>query len=145
MLAQPSPEELRAHIASYDALIIRSNVSITAELLEAAPQLKVIGRAGVGLDNIDLQAASLYGVLVMNTPDANTTTTAEHTFALLLALCRHVPQAHNTILSGNWDREQFMGTQLRGKTLGIIGFGRIGKQVAHLAQAFGMTILVADP
>ena len=126
MVHRPSLERLREIIPSYDALIIRSSVEVGADLLEAASQLKVIGRGGMGLDNVDIDAASLRGVIVMNTPGANTVATAEHAVALLLALCRHVPQADVSMRGGEWARSQFTGVQLYRKTLGIVGLGRIG-------------------
>lgn len=138
-------EKLAQQIPGYDGLIVRSSVKVTAEVLAAADQLKVVGRAGVGVDNIDVAAASLHGVIVMNTPGANTRATAEHTLALLLALCRHVPAAHGKLKAGVWDRHNFMGVQLHRKTIGIIGMGRIGSRLAHYCQAFGMEVLTYDP
>lgn len=145
VLRRPSPEELRAIIPVYDALVIRSSVRVDADLLAAAPQLRVIGRAGMGLDNVDIDAASLRGVIVMNTPGANTIATAEHAMAMLLAVCRHVPQADASVRAGQWPRGQFMGVQLYRKTLGIVGLGRVGAQVARRCQAFGMTVIAFDP
>jgi D-3-phosphoglycerate dehydrogenase len=145
VLERSTQEELLARVASYDALLIRSSVRINAEVLAAANNLKVIGRAGVGLDNVDIQEASRRGVIVMNTPGANTISTAEHAVALLLSLVRHIPQAQASILSGTWKRSAFMGVQLHGKTLGIIGLGRVGAHVAHLALALGMRVLAFDP
>jgi D-3-phosphoglycerate dehydrogenase len=145
MVHRPSLERLREIIPSYDALIIRSSVEVGADLLEAASQLKVIGRAGVGLDNVDIDAASLRGVIVMNTPGANTIATAEHAMAMLLALCRHVPQADASTRVGQWMRSQFLGVQLYRKTLGVVGLGRVGAQVARRGRAFGMTVLAFDP
>lgn len=140
-----SLDDLLERIPPYDALIIRSSVRITEEVLARAGSLKVIGRAGVGIDNVDLNAASLRGVMVMNTPDANTIATVEHTIAMLLALCRHLPQAHQALKSGGWDRHAFAGTQLYRKTLGVIGLGRVGSRVAIRCQAFGMKVLAYDP
>jgi D-3-phosphoglycerate dehydrogenase len=142
---RPPPEELLKIIPDYDALIIRSSVRVGAGLLAAAFRLKVIGRAGVGLDNVDIDAASLRGAIVMNTPLANTMATAEHTMAMLLALCRHVPQANASIRAGQWTRSQFLGVQLYRKTLGIVGLGRVGTRVAQRAQAFGMEVIAFDP
>ena len=142
---RPSQEKLREIIPAYDALIVRSSGRVDAEILEATPQLKVIGRAGVGLDNVDIEAASLRGVIVMNTPGANTVATAEHTMALLLALCRHVPQADASLRAGQWKRNQFLGVQLYRKTLGVVGLGRIGARVAQRAQGFGMEVIAFDP
>ena len=140
-----TPAALAERIRGYDGLIVRSSVNVTSAVLAAADQLKVIGRAGVGVDNIDVPAASMRGIIVMNTPGANTIATAEHTMAMLLALCRHIPQAHNRLQQGNWDRTSFAGTQLYRKVIGIIGMGRIGAQVALRCQAFGMQVLAYDP
>jgi D-3-phosphoglycerate dehydrogenase len=145
VVRRPSPAELREIVPSHDAIIIRSSVQVDADLLAAASQLKVIGRAGMGLDNVDIDAASLRGVIVMNTPGANTVATAEHAVALLLALCRHVPQADVSMRGGEWARSQFTGVQLYRKTLGIVGLGRIGAQVARRTQAFGMRVVAFDP
>ncbi|MCB9758146.1 MAG: phosphoglycerate dehydrogenase [Candidatus Omnitrophica bacterium] len=139
------PEELKAIIKDYDALIVRSETKVTAEILEAADKLKVIGRAGVGLDNVDLVAATKKGVVAMNTPAGNTTSTAEHTMSLILALSRNIPQACATMKAGRWDRSKFGGVELYGKTLGIIGLGRIGATVASFAKSFGMKIDAFDP
>lgn len=140
-----SPEELVERIRGYDGLIIRSSVQVTEAVLNAAGKLKVVGRAGVGVDNIDIPAASMRGIIVMNTPGANTIATAEHTLAVLLALCRHVPQAYSRLKQGEWNRKDFVGIQLYRKTIGIIGMGRIGTRVAIRCQAFGMEVLVYDP
>lgn len=137
--------ELIETISGYDALIIRSGTRVTRELLEAAPRLRVVGRAGVGVDNVDIEAATRTGVIVMNTPNANTIATAEHTLALLLATSRHIPAAHGSMVGGKWERSKYAGQELHGKTLGIIGFGRVGRLVASRAQAFGMDILAYDP
>jgi len=140
-----SPAELAAIIGDYDGLVVRSGTTVTAEALEKAGRLKVIGRAGVGTDNIDKDAATRKGIVVMNTPGGNTISTCEHTFALLLALCRNVPAAHQSMREGRWDRKKFMGTELCGKTLGVVGLGRIGGEVAKRAQAFDMKIVAFDP
>lgn len=140
-----TPETLTERIPGYDGLIVRSSVKVTKEVLAAADKLKVVGRAGVGVDNIDVEAASMRGVIVMNTPGANTIATTEHTLALLLALCRHVPQAHTSLKEGRWDRKSYLGVQLHRKTIGIIGLGRIGTQMASRCQAFGMEVLTYDP
>ncbi|MCB9444742.1 MAG: phosphoglycerate dehydrogenase [Ardenticatenaceae bacterium] len=137
--------ELRAIIPDYDALIVRSDTQVTAELLAAAPQLKIVGRAGIGVDNIDIKAATMRGIIVMNTPGANSMATAEQTMALMLASSRHTAQAHMSVNAGEWRRSDFVGTELFGKTLGIIGFGRIGRLVAARAQAFGMEVVACDP
>ncbi len=140
-----SIDGLAERIPGYDGLIIRSSVKVTEAVLAAANCLKVIGRAGVGVDNVDVNAASMRGVIVMNTPDANTIATTEHTIALMLSLCRHIPQAHASLTAGKWDRKSFMGTQLYHKTIGIIGMGRIGTRVAIRCRSFGMEVLAYDP
>ncbi len=140
-----SEDELVEAIVDYDALVIRSGTQVTAPILQAGTKLKVVGRAGVGTDNVDVDEATRRGVIVMNTPDANTTATAEHTFALLMAAARNIVPAHNTMAAGSWDRSQFTGTELKGKVLGVVGFGRVGRAVAVRAQAFGMSILAYDP
>ncbi|MCC6759065.1 MAG: phosphoglycerate dehydrogenase [Candidatus Omnitrophica bacterium] len=140
-----TPAELKAIIKDYDALIVRSETKVTAEILEAADKLKVIGRAGVGLDNVDLPAATKKGVVAMNTPAGNTTSTAEHTMSLILALSRNIAQAAASMKAGKWDRSKFSGVELYGKTLGIIGLGRIGATVAGFAKAFGMKVFAFDP
>ncbi|KGX84898.1 phosphoglycerate dehydrogenase [Pontibacillus litoralis] len=132
-------------INRYDALIVRSQTTVTKELLEAGTNLKVIGRAGVGVDNIDLEAATEQGIIVVNAPDGNTISTAEHTFAMMMALARHIPQAYQTLMNGKWDRKSFKGVELHRKTLGIIGMGRIGSEVARRAKACRMTIIAYDP
>lgn len=138
-------EEVKSIIRDYHGLIIRSTTNVTAEILERADHLQVIGRAGVGLDNIDLESATKKGITVLNTPAANTTATAEHTIGMILALSRHIPQADASMKAGKWERSKFKGAELNGKKLGIIGFGRIGATVAMLAKVFGMVILVYDP
>lgn len=142
---QMSRAETLAAIADADALIIRSATKVDAGLLAAAPRLRLIARAGVGVDNVDVVDATERGVVVMNTPEGNTIATAEHAFALMLALARHIPQAETSMRAGKWDRKSFMGVELRGKTLGIIGFGRIGRALAKRALAFEMTVIAADP
>ncbi len=139
------PDELAAIINDYDGLIVRSATKVPAETLEGATRLKVIGRAGVGTDNIDKAAATKHGIVVMNTPGGNTISTCEHAFALMLALCRNVPQAHASMQEGRWDRKKFMGTELCGKTLGIVGVGRIGGAVAKRARSFEMRVVAYDP
>jgi D-3-phosphoglycerate dehydrogenase len=138
-------DELIARIADLDALIVRSATKVTAKALAAATRLKVIGRAGVGVDNVNVEAATERGIVVMNTPGGNTISTAEHTFSLLLSLARKIPQAHASMVAGKWDRKSFEGTELCGKTLGIVGMGRIGGEVARRAIAFGMTVVAYDP
>ena len=139
-----SDEELRAEIGGYDAILIRSATKMTAELIDAGERLKVIGRAGTGVDNVDIPAATRRGVIVANAPESNSVAAAEHTLALMLALSRNVPQAHGSLTSGKWERPKFKGTELYGKTLGVIGFGRIGQLVAKRAQAFEMEVLAFD-
>ena len=140
-----SRDDVKAVIADADAMIVRSGTKPDAELLALAPKLKVIVRAGVGVDNIDLVAATEHNVVVMNAPQGNTIATAEHTLGLMLALARHVPQAQQSMAEGRWDRKKYMGSELRGKTLGLIGFGRVGQAVAKRAQAFEMTVVAYDP
>ncbi len=142
---QMKRDQLLAAVPEADALIIRSASKIDAEVIAAASKLKLIARAGVGVDNVDIPAATARGIVVMNTPDGNTISTAEHTFGLMLALARWIPQAHATLREGKWDRKTFTGVELRGKTLGIIGFGRIGRAVARRALAFDMTVIAHDP
>ncbi|MEX0721664.1 MAG: phosphoglycerate dehydrogenase [Balneolaceae bacterium] len=138
-------EELYAKIGDYDGLVVRSGTTVTAELLEKATNLKVIGRAGVGVDNIDIKAATAKGVLVMNTPDGNTISTAEHTCGMILSLARNIPKAVAKVKSGGWDRKSYMGTEVHGKKLGIIGLGKIGSEVAKRMTSFGMEIIAYDP
>ena len=138
-------EELRKSLAEFDGAIVRSGVKITAESLEGNKRLKAIVRAGVGTDNIDKNAATRLGIVVMNTPAGNTLSTAEHTFALLLALSRSIAPAYQSLCGGKWDRKSFMGTQLADKTLGVVGMGRIGREVATRGQAFGMRVVAFDP
>ena len=140
-----APAELREALKDCEGLIVRSETKVTSELLEAANSLRVIGRAGVGVDNIDVSAATIRGVVVMNAPDGNTITTAEHTIALLISLARSIPQASSSLKSGRWDRKKFIGVELQGKTLGIVGLGRIGRVVASRARAMGMLIVAYDP
>jgi D-3-phosphoglycerate dehydrogenase len=140
-----SPEGLEEVIGDYDALVVRSATRVDAALLERAENLKVIGRAGVGLDNVDVDAATKQGVLVVNAPQSNVLSAAEHTMALLLAQARNVPQAHIALVGGAWERERWQGVELHGKTLGIVGLGRVGALVAQRASAFGMRIVAFDP
>ncbi len=140
-----SKEELIAAIPNYDALIIRSGTRPDADIIAAGVNLKVIGRAGIGVDNVDIDAASQHSVMVMNTPRANSVATAEQTMALMLAVSRNTVPAHNSLAAGEWERARFMGSELDGKTLGVIGFGYIGRLVARRAQAFGMRIIASDP
>src|SRR6266704_1601764 len=140
-----TPDALRDAIGDFDALIVRSETKVTADLMDAAGRLRVVGRAGVGVDNIDVAAATARGIVVMNAPDGNTITTAEHTIALLVALARNVPQANSSVKAAKWERKRFIGAELQRKTLGIIGLGRIGCAVAVRARAFGMKIVAHDP
>jgi D-3-phosphoglycerate dehydrogenase / 2-oxoglutarate reductase len=140
-----SDEELAERIGAYHGILIRSATKMTAELIALGGELRVIGRAGVGVDNVDVEAATKRGIVVANAPQSNVVTAAEHTMALLLALARNIPQAHMSLTSGKWERSNFSGIELYEKTLGILGFGRIGQLVAHRAKAFGMRVLAFDP
>jgi D-3-phosphoglycerate dehydrogenase / 2-oxoglutarate reductase len=137
--------QLQERIGDYEGILIRSATKMTSELIEKAGRLKVIGRAGVGVDNVDVEAATQRGSIVANAPESNVVTAAEHTLALLLALARNIPQAHASLTSGKWERSKFSGVEVYEKTLGIIGFGRIGQLVAHRAKGFGMRVLAFDP
>ncbi len=139
-----SPEELAEVIGQYHGLIVRSRTKMTADLIALANNLEIIGRAGVGVDNIDLAAAQAKGVAVVNSPTATTVAVAEHTLALLLSLARHIPRATQSMKQGQWEKKQLQGTELFGKTLGIIGIGRIGSEVAIRAAAFGMRVIAYD-
>jgi D-3-phosphoglycerate dehydrogenase len=141
----PSRDELIASLAEADALIIRSATQVTAQILEAAPNLRVIGRAGVGVDNVDLDAATRRGVLVMNTPGGNAVSVAEHTLALLMSVARRIPQHSAAIHTGRWEKSGSQGVELRGKTLGLVGLGRVGNEVARRARAMEMLVLAYDP
>lgn len=145
MLLKLSKDELLETIPEYDALIVRSGTKVDADVIAAGKNLKAIGRAGIGVDNIDIHAASMHGIIVMNTPTANSMATAEQTMALMLAISRHTARAHASVSAGEWRRADFVGTELHGKTLGIIGFGNIGRLVAERAAAFGMNIMAVDP
>ncbi|HRO25334.1 MAG TPA: NAD(P)-dependent oxidoreductase, partial [Promineifilum sp.] len=136
-----SKEELLQAVGEYDAVIVRSDTYIDADVIAAGKRLKVVGRAGIGVDNIDVAAATAHGVRVMNTPHSNSVATAEQTFTLFLVTSRYTVQAHNSVAAGQWERSRFVGTELYAKTLGIIGFGYIGRLVARRAQAFGMRVL----
>jgi len=140
-----APEELKKIIKDYDALLVRSATKVTGDIIKAADKLKVIGRAGVGLDNVDLEAATQKGIIVMNTPAGNTISTAEHTMSMILSLSRSIPQANGSMKKGEWKRSKFMGVELYNKTLGIVGLGRIGTEVTKRALAFGMKVLAYDP
>jgi D-3-phosphoglycerate dehydrogenase len=140
-----TPSELKKNISKYDGIIVRSASKVTAEILESAHRLKVIGRAGIGLDNIDVTAASRKGIVVMNTPGANAITTAEHAISLLLALSRHIPQANASLKMGKWEKKKFMGVEIFNQTLGIIGLGNIGQVVADRARGLKMRVIAYDP
>jgi D-3-phosphoglycerate dehydrogenase / 2-oxoglutarate reductase len=140
-----SADELASIIGDYDALVMRSATQVTKDLLERAENLKVVGRAGIGLDNVDVETATRLGVLVVNAPQSNVISAAEHTIALLLAQARNIPRAHAALVSGSWDRDRWKGVELNGKTLGIVGLGRVGALVAQRASAFGMRLIAFDP
>lgn len=138
-------DELIAIIGDVHALIVRSETKVTPRVLGAAKLLRVVGRAGVGVDNVDIETATAQGVVVMNTPDGNTTSTAEHAFSLLVSIARMIPHAHASVAAGKWERKKFQGVELHGKTLGILGMGRIGSELARRAIAFGMRVIAYDP
>lgn len=138
-------EELKKIIGDYNALIVRSETQVTPELISLMNNMEVIGRAGTGVDNIDVDAATRKGILVMNTPGGNTISTAEHTMALILSMCRNIAQANQAMRSGKWDRKSFKGTELHNKTLGVIGLGKIGREVAIRSKSFGMKVIGFDP
>jgi D-3-phosphoglycerate dehydrogenase / 2-oxoglutarate reductase len=140
-----SEQELVERLGEYDGIVIRSQTLMTAELIARGERLRVIGRAGVGVDNVDVDAATKRGIVVANAPQSNVVTAAEHTMALLLALARNIPQAHQSLLEGKWDRSKYSGVELYEKTLGVVGFGRIGQLVAQRARAFNMRVLAFDP
>ncbi len=140
-----SESELEKIIGSYDAMLVRSETQVTKKLIEAAKKMKIIGRAGVGVDNIDVEAATKAGIIVVNSPEGNTIAASEHTIALIFALARNIPQAYVTMKNGGWDRSKFTGNELYQKTLGIIGLGKIGQRVAAIAKTVGMKIVAYDP
>src|SRR5512143_3229802 len=140
-----TPDELKVEIKDYEGLVIRSATKVTADVIAAAEKLKVVGRAGSGLDNVDKAAASKRGIVVMNTPGGNTVTTAEHALSLMMSLARNIPQATASLKAGKWEKKKFEGVELFKKTLGIIGMGAIGSQLAKRAQGLGMTVLAYDP
>src|SRR5438270_4461462 len=140
-----SEAELIPIVVETEAMVVRSETKVTRKVIEAAPKLKVVGRAGVGVDNVDVEAATQRGIVVMNTPSGNTISTAELTFSMLMALARKIPQAHSSMKAGEWNRKAFSGVELYNKTLGILGMGRIGTEVARRAIAFGMRVLAYDP
>ena len=137
--------DLAAEIATYEALIVRSQTRVTADVLAAGERLRVVARAGIGLDNVDVEAATRRGVMVVNAPQSNVISAAEHTLALLLAQARNIPQAHAALIAGRWERSGWEGVELAGKTIGVIGLGRVGALVAHRAAAFGMRVIAYDP
>lgn len=140
-----SPEELIKTIPDYDALMIRSSTRVTQEIIEAGKQLKIIGRAGVGVDNVDIPAATRQGIVVVNSPEGNTIAAAEHALAMILSLSRHIPEANQSVKNHQWDRKSFVGAEVYKKTLGIVGLGKIGSHVATVARAMGMKLLAYDP
>jgi len=140
-----APEELKKIIGNYDGLVIRSATKVTAEIIAAADKLRVVGRAGIGLDNVDIPAASQKGIVVMNAPDGNATTAAEHAIAMIMSLSRNIPQATASMKAGKWEKKSFMGREVTGKTLGIFGIGRIGAIVANRAQGLRMKVIAYDP
>ncbi len=140
-----SPEQLVAIISDYDALMIRSGTRVTKEVIEAGTQLKIIGRAGVGVDNVDVTAATRKGIVVVNSPEGNTIAAAEHTIAMMMALSRYIPDANQSVKSNKWDRKSFTGVEVYKKTLGVVGLGKIGTHVATVAKAMGMKLLAFDP
>ena len=144
-IISPDKESLARELADADAIVVRSATFVDAAMMEKSPKLRVIGRAGVGVDNVDLDAATKRGIVVMNTPGGNAVAVAEHTFALMLSLARFIPRAHATMTAGKWEKKTLQGTELRGKTLGIVGLGRVGVEVSRRAQAFGMKVVGHDP
>ena len=144
-MGTPSQSELLRIIPDFEAIVVRSPTRVTADVIERGTKLRFIGRAGVGVDNIDLEAATRRGIVVLNSPRSNTISTAEHTLALMLAVAREVPRAHSTVVAGRWERDTFRGVELHGKTLGIVGLGRVGLEVAKRAAAFGMNVVAHDP
>ena len=140
-----SPEELTKIIGEYDGLMIRSGTQVTEEVIEAATKLKIIGRAGVGVDNINVPCATRKGIVVVNSPEGNTIAAAEHSLAMMLSLSRHIPDANQSVKEEKWERKKFMGAEVYKKTLGVVGLGKIGSHVATAAKAMGMKILAYDP
>jgi D-3-phosphoglycerate dehydrogenase len=138
-------DELKRIIPGFTALVVRSQTKVTSAIIEAASQLMVIGRAGTGVDNVDMEAATRAGIVVMNVPGGNTVSAAEHTFAMLLAMARGIPSADRSMRAGRWERGRFVGSELEGKVLGVLGMGKVGREVAHRARAFGMEVIAYDP
>ncbi|HWQ18964.1 MAG TPA: hydroxyacid dehydrogenase, partial [Methanotrichaceae archaeon] len=145
VLTNLTPEELIKRIKDYDALVIRSGTKVTADVINAADRLKVIGRAGVGVDNVDVEAATRKGIIVLNAPGGNTISAAEHTIAMMLAVARNIPQANAALHKGEWNRKKYTGVEFFNKTLGVVGLGRVGAEVAKRMKSFGMQILAYDP
>ncbi|MBN1587466.1 MAG: phosphoglycerate dehydrogenase [Candidatus Omnitrophica bacterium] len=145
VLTDLTPEDLCKKIGEYHALVVRSGTKVTREVIEHGKKLQVIGRAGIGLDNVDAEAATASGIIVMNTPGGNTTSTCEHSVSMLCALARNIPQGTASVKQGKWERKKFQGVELYGKTLGVVGLGRIGSEVARRLQAFGMKVVAFDP
>src|ERR1700686_355009 len=139
------PEQLLARIGDYTALIVRSETQVTADILAAARNLKIVGRAGVGVDNIDIDAATRQGIMVVNSPTGNIIAAAEHTIAMLMAMARHIPAANSSMKAGKWEKSRFVGVEVRNKVLGIIGLGKVGKEVAQRAQGLAMQVIAFDP
>ncbi len=140
-----SPAELLLLIADVDGLVIRSNTQVTKEVFDAAKKLRIVGRAGIGVDNVDVQAATQHGVVVVNTPEGNNITTAEHAIALIVSLARHIPQATASMKAGKWEKKKFEGMELYNRTLGVLGAGNIGRYVVSRAKGLGMKVVVHDP
>ncbi|MEQ8970075.1 MAG: phosphoglycerate dehydrogenase [Coleofasciculus sp. C1-SOL-03] len=140
-----SPEQLVDIIPDYDAMMIRSGTRVTKEIIEAGKQLKIIGRAGVGVDNVDVPVATRQGIVVVNSPEGNTIAAAEHALAMMLSLSRHIPEANQSVKNGQWDRKRFLGAEVYKKTIGIVGLGKIGSHVATVARSMGMKLLAYDP
>src|SRR5262244_2142334 len=144
-VVEDAESDLAAIIGEFDAIVVRSATTLDASLIERAARLKVIGRAGVGVDNVDVDAATRRGIVVANAPESTVVSAAEHTIGLLLALSRNIPQAHAALKQGRWERKTYGGIELAGKTLGVLGFGRIGQQVARRAAGLGMRVVAYDP
>src|SRR5580704_4793481 len=144
-VVQPTKETLTAELADADGLVVRSATQVTDELLSHAPRVRVVGRAGVGVDNVDLEAATHRGVVVMNTPGGNATSVAEHALALMLSMARSIPQMNSAMHAGRWEKSGAGGAELRGKTLGLVGLGRVGAEVTRRAKAMGMKVVAHDP
>ena len=142
---KPTPEQFKEIIKDYEGLLIRSEVKVTKEIIDAAAKLRFIGRAGTGVDNVDKNEATQRGIVVANVPGGNTISAAEHTVGLMLSMARNIPQAYQSLKGKKWDRKNFMGTELYGKYLGLIGLGRIGSEVAKRMIAFGMKVIAYDP